>query len=68
MSKQKLKTKKAAKKRFKITGTGKVTYYKSGRRHLLGHQSSKRKRNKEGSFVVSDSDMDKIKEMLPGQL
>ena len=66
--KQKLKTRKSAAKRFKITGTGKVMHYKSGRRHLLGHQSSNRKRNKEGAFVVSDSDMNKIKGMLPGML
>lgn len=62
----KQKTKKAAAKRFKVTGSGKVLRYKQGRRHLLAHISSKTKRNKEGAFEVSPSDMDKIKDMLPG--
>ncbi|NDC82084.1 50S ribosomal protein L35 [bacterium] len=61
----KLKTKKAAAKRFKITSTGKVVRNVSGRRHLLGHKSSKLKRNKRGFFAVSDSDMNKIKACLP---
>lgn len=64
--KYKRKTKKAASKRFKITGSGKIKRYKSGRRHLLGHLSSKLKRNKEGAFDVSTADEDKVKSMLPG--
>jgi len=42
----KLKTKKAAAKRFKITSTGKVLSNQSGKRHLLGNKSSKLKRRK----------------------
>ncbi len=38
------KTNKSAKKRFKLTAKGKVTYKKSGIKHLNGHMSSKRKR------------------------
>ncbi len=64
--KQKLKTKKAAAKRFKVTATGKVLREKVGKRHLLEHVLPKRKRNKRGDFQVSPSDMQKIKEMLPG--
>ena len=41
----KLKTKKAAAKRFKITGTGKLKRNKSNTQHILGKKSRKRKRN-----------------------
>ena len=44
MKKHKLKTKKAVRKRFKITGTGKVKHSKPFRRHLLGGRNSSRKR------------------------
>jgi large subunit ribosomal protein L35 len=63
--KTKLKTKKAAAKRFKITSTGKVLRNVSGKRHLLGGKSSKLKRNKRGFFQVSSSDMNKVKACLP---
>ena len=64
--KTKIKTKKAAAKRFKITSTGKVLRYKSGKRHLLEHKSPSQKRNLSGSIEVSASDIDKVKGMLPG--
>ncbi|MCY4360346.1 MAG: 50S ribosomal protein L35, partial [Cyanobacteria bacterium MAG APA_bin_95] len=40
----KLKTRRAAAKRFRITGTGKLQRRHAFRNHLLGHKSSKRKR------------------------
>ncbi len=40
-----LKTKRAAKKRFSITGTGKVKFHQSGKRHLMTGKSSKRTRS-----------------------
>lgn len=40
----KQKTHKGAKKRFKVTGNGKVMRQKCGRRHLLSHKRAKRKR------------------------
>ena len=39
-----MKTKKSAAKRFKVTGSGKLTYNKSGNRHLSTKKSPKRKR------------------------
>lgn len=60
------KTNKSAAKRFKITGTGKLVRRKAGMRHLLEHESSKKKRNKGRDFMVSKSDMAKIKQLLPG--
>ena len=66
MKKYKQKTKKAAKKRFSLTGSGKVKRYKQGRRHLLEHKSSKSLRLKRFKTGVSKSDIDKLKALLPG--
>ena len=40
----KLKTNKAAKKRFKITATGKVLFRPAGKKHLMSGKASKRRR------------------------
>lgn len=68
LKKYKLKTKASAKKRFKITGTGKVMRRSAGKRHLLEHVSSKSKRNREGDIEVSSADKKKLKMMMPGQI
>lgn len=60
-----MKTKKAAAKRFKITATGKVTHYKAGRRHLLGHKSGKRKRFLGKDATVSETHAHHITDCLP---
>ena len=44
MAKVKVKTHSGAKKRFKITGTGKVKYQKTNKRHRLTQKDTKRKR------------------------
>jgi len=62
--KQKLKTRKAVKKRFKISGTGKIQYTKASRRHLLTDKSSKKKRSLKHSTMVSASDVKRLKKML----
>jgi large subunit ribosomal protein L35 len=41
----KMKTKKAAKKRFHVTGTGKVKFQRAGMRHNLENMSGKEKRH-----------------------
>ncbi len=64
--KQKIKTRKSAKKRFKITGSGKVMANRSGKRHLLGHKSPGSKRGKRRAVVQFAGDLDKIRRMLPG--
>jgi large subunit ribosomal protein L35 len=66
MKKFKIKTKKAASKRFKITGTGKVLRYKQGKRHLLEHKSPGRKKKLGSAVEVSSADIRKVKGMLPG--
>ena len=65
VKKYKLKTKKAAAKRFKLTGSGKVRRYKRGKRHLNEHLSSNSIRSKKGSVGISKSDVDKVKQLLP---
>ncbi|MSR88527.1 MAG: 50S ribosomal protein L35 [Candidatus Margulisbacteria bacterium] len=65
--KNKLKTRKSAAKRIKVTGTGKYLRNSAGMRHLLEHESSEKKRNKGNSTEVSPSDARKVKLMLPYQ-
>ena len=41
----KMKTNKSVKKRFRVTGTGKIKRNKCGKRHLNAHMTGKRKRH-----------------------
>ena len=61
----KLKTKSGAKKRFKITASGKVKAGVAGKRHRLISHSSKYIRQNRGTKVMSDSDAKSIKSWLP---
>ena len=62
----KLKTKKSAAKRFKITGTGKVLHYGAGGGHLLSKKSAKRKRRiKKAQQLKGSGDAKTIKKLLP---
>jgi large subunit ribosomal protein L35 len=59
------KTKKSAKKRFKITATGKVMCYGAGKRHLLGTKSAKRKRKLARKHSISTTHAHHITNVLP---
>ena len=61
----KLKTKKGAKKRFKITESGKVKRNKAYRGHILTKKSSKRKRGLRKPDYVSRGEEKSVKKMLP---
>jgi large subunit ribosomal protein L35 len=61
----KLKTKKKAAKRFRITKNGKVLTKKSGRRHLLADKAHKTKRQSRNNFEVPGGMAMKIKGQLP---
>lgn len=61
----KLKTNKAAKKRFKITGTGKILRNRAFGSHLLTHKTSKRKRKFRTHGLVSSSDYNRVMQLLP---
>jgi large subunit ribosomal protein L35 len=56
----KLKTKSAAKKRFKITATGKVLYAQRGKRHGMIKRTNKQIRKLRGTAVLFKSDGDKV--------
>ena len=61
----KLKTKSGAKKRFKITATGKIKAGVAGKRHRLISHNAKYIRQNRGTKVMSDSDAKSIKSWLP---
>jgi large subunit ribosomal protein L35 len=50
----KLKTHKSARKRFRITATGKVLRKQAGKRHLQSHKSGRRKRRLRNTLVVEN--------------
>jgi large subunit ribosomal protein L35 len=60
----KMKTHSGAKKRFKITGSGKVMKQGAGMRHHLETKSSKRKRRLNGEVTLAPQDAKVIKRML----
>ena len=60
----KMKTNSSAKKRFKLTGTGKIARKNAFKSHILTKMSTKRKRNLTRSTLVSDADMGNVKRML----
>ena len=60
----KQKTKSSAKKRFKITGTGKIKRKHDFKNHILTKKSKKRKLKLTHSGLVNDSDSDNIKRQL----
>ncbi|HNV86748.1 MAG TPA: 50S ribosomal protein L35 [Candidatus Omnitrophota bacterium] len=61
----KQKTKKAVRKRFKLSAKGKVLKPQAFRRHLLGDKSSSRKRSLRRLKVVDHTQSDMIKRCLP---
>lgn len=60
----KMKSDSGAKKRFKITGTGKIKRRKAFKSHILTSKSKKRKRNLRKATLVSKSDTKRIKTLL----
>jgi large subunit ribosomal protein L35 len=60
----KTKTHSGAKKRFKLTGSGKVVRRRANKNHLLEHKPSKRTRRLDGNAVVSAADTPMIKKLL----
>lgn len=61
----KMKTRKAASKRYSFTGTGKVKYKKQGMRHILTKKSTKRKRNLRKAGILSDAEKATVRKLLP---
>ena len=61
----KMKTTKAAAKRFKTTGTGKLKRNKAYKSHILTKKSQKRKRNLRKSTVVDATNIKNMKKIVP---
>ena len=61
----KMKTRSGAKKRFKVTGSGRIKRGAAFRRHILTKKSTKRKRHLRGVTSVHGSDSQSVRTMLP---
>ena len=65
MAKLKLKTKRSAAKRLKVTGTGKIMRRKGWKGHLLSGKNATRKRRLSGDVEIDKSERENFKQMLP---
>ncbi|MDR2811596.1 MAG: 50S ribosomal protein L35 [Endomicrobium sp.] len=61
----KMKTHSGSKKRFKVTGKGKVKYKRPGQRHLLTGDSGNQNRKSRKAVIVADSDMKTMNKLMP---
>ena len=61
----KLKTKSSAKKRFSVTGTGKLKRNFAKKRHCLFCTTQKMKRQARGTTLLSEVDVQIVKKFLP---
>jgi len=61
----KLKTHRGAKKRLKVTGSGKILRMKANASHILTKKSRKRKRNLKQPTVVVKEEYKRLKSLLP---
>ena len=61
----KLKTKKSASKRFKLTASGKVKSYQAGKAHGMIKRTNAQIRNQRGSTILSEQDARIVKKFLP---
>ena len=61
----KLKTKKAAAKRFQKTGTGKLKRNKAYKSHILTKKTTKRKRNLRQTTEIDQTNLKTMKKVLP---
>ena len=61
----KIKTKRAAAKRFKATGTGKLKRAKANKSHILTKKSTKRKRGLRQAAMTDATNVKAIKKVLP---
>ncbi len=62
----KMKSHRGAAKRFKRTGTGKISRMKQGKSHILTKKSRKRKRNLRKRALVSSVDRKRVDQLLAG--
>ena len=61
----KMKTNKQAKRRFKITGTGKIMRTKGGKSHFRRRKSTRVKQKLDKMFPISETDVKRLQRSLP---
>ena len=61
----KIKTKRSAAKRFKVTGSGKIKRNKAYKRHILSSKNKKRKRNLRHATTVAAVEQKNIRKLIP---
>ena len=61
----KIKTNRAAAKRFKVTGTGKLKRNKAYKSHILTKKSAKRKRNLRKATITDATNVKNMKKAMP---
>ena len=61
----KMKTNRAAAKRFKVTGTGKLKRMKANKSHIITKKSSKRKRDLRTATMTDKTNEQVMKKILP---
>jgi large subunit ribosomal protein L35 len=60
----KMKTNSSAKKRFTVTGSGKIKRNKAFKNHILTKKTKKQKRRLGKKIIVNDADLFNVKKML----
>jgi large subunit ribosomal protein L35 len=60
----KIKSNRAARKRFRVTGTGKIMRNQAYKTHILTKMTRKRKRNLAKSIVVNKANLKRVKRMM----
>ena len=61
----KIKTRRGAAKRFKVTGSGRILRGKAYRRHILTKMTRKRKRQLGKKALVDPSDVGRVRKQIP---
>ena len=60
----KMKSNRSAAKRFKVTGSGKVSRRRNEMRHKLTHKSAKRKRHLSTEAILNETDAKRVKRLI----
>lgn len=60
----KVKTHSSAKKRFKVTGTGKIKRFQANTSHMMRNKTKKQKLRLRDATLVSEADLPRVKRLL----
>jgi len=60
----KMKTRRGAAKRFKVTGSGKIRRHKANKSHILTKKTTKRKRRLRKSTILTGVEVKRVKKMI----